>query len=309
VSGTALTLHHVQLLERMSEKVVLALDADRAGINAMKKGANLMLERGLDVKVAELPLGKDPADLILENPSEFKKYIGKSVHVIEFLLHVLKRESKDERSLKLSVREEVLPFVLLLPSRIDQEHFVTKIAEYIESTTEAVRFELNHLRQQKETEASKELSRNQSYDKNVVVNKKILSTDNGFKSYLFLLAAVEVLEEGMDKIVKSQLEEVIKISNIEKPSDSELSGTVFTLEQQFSDLPALAVKEEVVNKLNRLKTLFIRGKLTELKKQLLKLEEAHDDVKFTEVLKSIGEYESKLREPSYDVETLFAKTN
>ncbi len=69
VSGTALTLHHVQLLERLSEKVVLALDADRAGINAMKKGASLMLARGLDVKVAEIPMGEDPADMIAKDPS------------------------------------------------------------------------------------------------------------------------------------------------------------------------------------------------------------------------------------------------
>jgi DNA primase len=70
VSGTALTLHHVQLLERLSDRVVLALDADRAGIAAMKKAAELMLKRGIDVKVAEMPLGADPADIIKKDPNE-----------------------------------------------------------------------------------------------------------------------------------------------------------------------------------------------------------------------------------------------
>jgi DNA primase len=55
VSGTAFTLQHVQLLERISKKVVLALDADKAGINAAKRSADLMLRRGLDVKVAMMP--------------------------------------------------------------------------------------------------------------------------------------------------------------------------------------------------------------------------------------------------------------
>ncbi|MEZ4195193.1 MAG: toprim domain-containing protein [Candidatus Paceibacterota bacterium] len=57
VSGTALTLEHVKLLERLSKKVVLALDADRAGISAAKRVADIMLRRGLDVKVALLPEG------------------------------------------------------------------------------------------------------------------------------------------------------------------------------------------------------------------------------------------------------------
>jgi DNA primase len=95
----------------MSDKVVLALDADRAGINAMKRGADLMLRRGLDVKVAEMPSGKDPADIIHENKNEFKKVIGNSVHVIEFLLHVIRREESDERTFKRKVKEQVLPFV------------------------------------------------------------------------------------------------------------------------------------------------------------------------------------------------------
>ena len=80
VSGTALTPSHVQLLERLSHKVVLALDADKAGIAAAKRSADLMLRRGLDVKVAMMPLGKDPADIILEDPKEFRHIIGQSVH-------------------------------------------------------------------------------------------------------------------------------------------------------------------------------------------------------------------------------------
>ena len=60
VSGTALTAHHVGLLQRLSNRVVLALDADRAGVAAVKRAADIMLARGIDLKVAELPEGSDP---------------------------------------------------------------------------------------------------------------------------------------------------------------------------------------------------------------------------------------------------------
>ncbi|MCA9363380.1 toprim domain-containing protein, partial [Candidatus Kaiserbacteria bacterium] len=308
VSGTALTLHHVQLLERMSDKVVLALDADRAGINAMKKGAELMLGRGLDVKVAELPMGKDPADIIQESVSDFKKCIGKSVHVIEFLLHVLKREAKDERSFKLKVREEVLPFILLLPNRIDQEHFVKKVAEYIDSTTEAIRFELNHLREKQEKEALKELRYGDSYDENVAKSKGEFGTDDGSKAQLFLKASSMVIEDSLKKSLEKELTEVLKIANLDEPAESVLAGTVFSLEQQFTKIPKLAIKEEIVNKLNRLKTTLIRGRLAELKQELIRLEQENDDEQFTQTLKKITEYEAKLREPAYTVETMFVET-
>lgn len=302
VSGTALTLHHVQLLERMSDKVVLALDADRAGINAMKKGAELMLSRGIDVKIAELPLGKDPADIIQENPTDFKKFVGKSVHVIEFLLHVLKRETKDDRALKLKVRDEVLPFVLLLPNRIDQEHFVTKIAEYIASTTEAVRFELNHAREKKESELAKELRYGDSYDEKIALNKGKISVDDGSKAYLFLLASSAVIENNLKTVLEKELEDLMKISELPKPSESDMAGTVFSLEQQFTKLPKLAIKEEIINKLNRLKTTLLRGRLAELKEQLVALEHSHNEESFNEVLKNIGKYEVILKEPPYQIE-------
>ena len=148
VSGTALTPHHVKLLERLSDRVVLALDADKAGIAAMKRGAEVMLRRGVDVKIAELPIGKDPADIIQVSPDEFKKIIGKSVHVIEFLLHLLKRDYTEDRSLKLKAREEILPYVLLLPNRIDQEHFIGVIAKAIGASKDAIRYELDRLREE-----------------------------------------------------------------------------------------------------------------------------------------------------------------
>lgn len=68
VSGTAFTPHHLALLERLSTRIVLALDSDRAGVTAVKRVSGMMLSRGMDVKVARIEGGKDPADIIKVNP-------------------------------------------------------------------------------------------------------------------------------------------------------------------------------------------------------------------------------------------------
>jgi len=302
VSGTALTLHHVQLLERMSDKVVLALDADKAGINAMKKGAQLMLGRGLDVKVAEMPLGKDPADIIQADPIEFKQIIGKSVHVIEFFLHVIKREVTDERAFKLKVREEVLPFILLLPSRIDQEHFVGKVAQYIHSTTEAIRYELDRLREDRKiapsgfSEVVKETVPEVSNTANGLINART-----------FLLAAVEVVSKEWKETVLAQLE-TIDTSEFESISESDFAGVVFSLEQQFAHLPELAIQEELITKLNQLRTGMIRINMTKARKQLYEIEQQGDETKLIEVMQTLGEYEKQLREPKIELD-IFGKNS
>lgn len=302
VSGTALTLHQVQLLERMSGKVVLALDADRAGINAMKKGAQLMLSRGLDVKVAQLPLGKDPADLIQVNPVDFKHVIGKSVHVIEFLLHVIKREVTDERSFKLKVREEVLPFILLLPNRIDQEHFVGKVAQYIKSTTEAIRYELERLREEKKVapsgfhEAVKETVPDISTNTSSLINART-----------FLLAAMEVVPESIKKQVHQQLD-TIDTSEFEAVSESDFAGVVFALEQQFAHLAPLAIQEELVTKLNQLKIGMIRKNMTQARKKLHEIERQGNDAELVEVMQTLSEYEKQLREPKLGIDIFHPDT-
>lgn len=298
VSGTALTLHHAQLLERLSDKVVLALDADRAGISAMKKAAQLMLGRGLDVKIAEMPLGKDPADMILENKNSFKQVIGKSVHVIEFLLHVLRREVEDDRSFKLKAREEVLPFVLLLPSRIDQEHFVSKIAEAIKTTEEAVRFELDRLR---EKETVKESISHVASNESKGVEKNDVNYNSATKSLIFLRSAVEILDSNIKNIIKKEVDAVVLIGGIVEPSKEDLAGVIFHLEQQFEKMPKLALQEEIISKLNHLKNNLTKGKVSEFRNKLLRIENGQEEDSLEDVLNDLQKYEKILKENPYDI--------
>jgi DNA primase len=300
VSGTALTLHHVQLLERLSDRVVLALDADRAGIAAMKRAAELMLRRGVDVKVAEMPLGKDPADIILKDPNEFKQLVGKSVHVIDFLLHVLTREESDERALKRRTRTEILPFLLLLPDRIDQEHFVSVVATAIHSTTDAVRFELEKLREETKTGP---LSHNEIVDS--LVKESTSKADAVRSLRIFLEAAAEVTDVPLSTFIKNEVEKLLTEGGETEPiPESELAGVTFTLEQQFSKLPKLAIEEEVVSRLNLFRIGLIRRALNEQRKLLQEAEAMNDDAMLLSTLESIKIHEAKLKLPPYTVDSL-----
>jgi DNA primase len=65
--GTAMTEEHLQLLWRMSDAPILCIDGDAAGQRAAERAANLVLPHlapGKTVKIATLPEGQDPDDLI-----------------------------------------------------------------------------------------------------------------------------------------------------------------------------------------------------------------------------------------------------
>jgi DNA primase len=62
--GTALTDDQVGELARLAPTVLLALDADAAGQEAMLRGARVAARRNLALRVVPLPPGSDPADLV-----------------------------------------------------------------------------------------------------------------------------------------------------------------------------------------------------------------------------------------------------
>jgi DNA primase len=68
--GTALTAEQVTALGKLAPSVILALDADRAGREAMLRAAQLARGSGLNLRVVLLPDGMDPADLLVKRGTE-----------------------------------------------------------------------------------------------------------------------------------------------------------------------------------------------------------------------------------------------
>jgi DNA primase len=83
--GTALTGEQVAELARMAQTVLLALDADSAGQEAMLRAARLAAGRNLELRVVTLPGGKDPAELVQrEGPDAVKAAVAQSVPFVRF---------------------------------------------------------------------------------------------------------------------------------------------------------------------------------------------------------------------------------
>ena len=147
LSGTALTQDHIALLGRLSKRLVLALDADQAGLRSGLKSTAMAFAAGFDVKIPTFPEGKDPADIAKEDPEALRVAVRQSKTAIEFFLDVLRAtlpqgRQGDERVYKKVIEVQVLPLIAALQSRIDQAHFIRIVAERLRVPEEAVRAEV-----------------------------------------------------------------------------------------------------------------------------------------------------------------------
>lgn len=143
LSGTALTPEHLSALGRLSKRLVLALDADQAGIRAGLKSALMAIQAGFDVKIPTFPEGKDPADLARENPELLKAAVRTSVTAVEFFIEALRPEARDARSYQKLIELQVLPLVGAIGSAIEREHFIRLIAQKLGVPDAAVRAEVD----------------------------------------------------------------------------------------------------------------------------------------------------------------------
>ncbi len=139
LSGTSVTKKHLQILSRYAKNILLAFDSDEAGIRSAYKTAVMGFEEGMDVKIAKLPKGKDPADCIQENKLEWKKILTEAPHAIEHTLYFIKENYSLKRKQIEAVKEYTFPMLSLVESDMDRSYFLGVIAEELGVDVENVK--------------------------------------------------------------------------------------------------------------------------------------------------------------------------
>ncbi|HEY3830549.1 MAG TPA: DNA primase [Solirubrobacteraceae bacterium] len=141
--GTALTGEQVGELARMAQTVLLALDADSAGQEAMLRAARLAASRRLELRVVTLPGGMDPAELVQrEGVDAVNAAVAAAVPFVRFRVErVLAAGDHSSPEGRDRMLEELRPiFATLAPSamRLDLTRLVAGRLELPESLAETV---------------------------------------------------------------------------------------------------------------------------------------------------------------------------
>lgn len=143
IGGTAFTDKQVELLRRICESVVLALDADYAGDAAARRGIEMADKAGLMVKIVEpLDKYKDPGDWATADAYGWSRAVAEAVPVYDFYIKsAVKRHGLDVAGKK-KIGSELIPILAKIEDEIVKAHYIAKLAEILKVREDDVRVQL-----------------------------------------------------------------------------------------------------------------------------------------------------------------------
>jgi len=148
--GTSLTEKQVDVAKRLSKNIALALDADAAGEEATLRSAE-MLAQSLDkkvipvptwsglvkyeniidteIKVIPLPPGKDPDEVIGEDPALWQDLVEQAPPMLDFAFHsVISKVDINKVKDKSLAIQKLLPLIGEIKDPLRQAHYRQKLA-------------------------------------------------------------------------------------------------------------------------------------------------------------------------------------
>lgn len=132
--GTAITEKQVNIIKRLARNVslVLALDADEAGEEAMLRGVGYENTLDAEVKVIIIPEGKDPDDVIKEGAQLWQKLLDEALPVVDYTFNKVTAKldltTAKDKSL---AADELLSIIAEIKNPVRQAHYLQKLARLV----------------------------------------------------------------------------------------------------------------------------------------------------------------------------------
>ena len=150
-SGTALTEAQLNLLKRYSNNISLSFDMDKAGEMAADRGIRTAMKMDMNIKVIEVPNGKDPDECIKNNPEEWRNAVLRAKPMMQYYFdNILKNLDLTKIDHKREAARKILPIINDLGSRIEQDFWLKKLSELISINEFVLRETLLNINKKKE---------------------------------------------------------------------------------------------------------------------------------------------------------------
>jgi len=151
--GTSLTEDQLRLLKKFTRNIVLALDPDAAGQKAVLRGLEAARQtldrqdeiafdaRGLlhhearlqaDLRVANMPDGLDPDEIVQRDPQQWKKLIETAQPIVVHVMSALAvGRDLDDAKVKSEIAAQVLPLIEDLPNPVERDTYSQRLARFL----------------------------------------------------------------------------------------------------------------------------------------------------------------------------------
>ena len=143
--GTALTEDGATLLSRYTEQVVLIYDGDNAGQRATARAIPILERAGLQVKVLQMQDAKDPDEYLKKfGADKFRLLLEGCANRVEYQLSAIEKKydlRQDDQ--RVQYLQECAQLVSSLPSAVQREVYVHRVAETAKISPEAMKLEVD----------------------------------------------------------------------------------------------------------------------------------------------------------------------
>ena len=135
IMGTAITPEQLKTLGGLTETVVLALDADRAGADAMIRAQRVAGDRGMDLRVAAMPEDADPADMLAGGQIErFRELVAGAIDLPSFRVRTaLGRAELGSVAGRERALAEVAPVLQAMGEAVGRDELVREVANRLDT--------------------------------------------------------------------------------------------------------------------------------------------------------------------------------
>ncbi len=138
-AGTAATEQHFKALGRFTNDVRLAFDEDKAGLAATERSIPLAAKADVKLSIITIPEGKDPDDLVRKDPEAWRKVTTENLYAVDWLMkQYAERLDINSGSGKKEFSDVMLKVIHGLRDQVEQDHYVTKVAETLGVSKEAM---------------------------------------------------------------------------------------------------------------------------------------------------------------------------
>jgi len=147
--GTSLTERQVEGIKRLTNNITLALDADLAGEEATLRGRSILANSNAEANVILLPTGKDPDDVIREDPAFWEKLVEQAMPIMDFAFKsVISKVDINKAKDKSLVVQKLQPLIYEIEKKdlTQYFHYVEKLARAIKTKTTVVEGALKQLK-------------------------------------------------------------------------------------------------------------------------------------------------------------------
>lgn len=138
--GTSLTEKQVEGIKRLTKNITLALDADLAGEEATLRGRAILAYSNIEANVILLPPGKDPDEVIGDEPALWQKLVEQAMPIMDFAFQsvISKVDINKARDKSLAV-QKLLPSIYEIRDPVQQSHYLKRLARELKIEESAIR--------------------------------------------------------------------------------------------------------------------------------------------------------------------------